>query len=103
MKLSYKIEENLQTLKSLLPLGKSFDLLQRTLDINGRKFYLFFIDGFAKDVNLEYVRRDMNDLDKDILKNIHTAEELIERAISSIEVGSLCCYCRPSYLSYTRY
>ncbi|MGL5676650.1 MAG: spore germination protein, partial [Cellulosilyticaceae bacterium] len=84
MKLTYKIEDNLQLLKSKLPLGTSFDLLQRVLDIRGRKFYLFFIDGFTKDTNLEYVRRDISALDKDTFDHIHTADELIERAISSI-------------------
>ncbi|MGL5676992.1 MAG: spore germination protein, partial [Cellulosilyticaceae bacterium] len=49
---------------------------------------LFFIDGFTKDTNLEYVRRDISALDKDTFDHIHTADELIERAISSIEAST---------------
>lgn len=88
MKLSYHIDENLKIFNSMLPLGKSFDLIERVIAINNRKFYLFFIDGFTKDVNLEYVRRDIASIPLDVLNHIHTAQELIERAISAIEAST---------------
>lgn len=86
MKLTNDIQENLKLLRSALPLGKSFDLIEKVLTIHGRKFYLFFIDGFTKDTNLEYVRRDIYALKKEDFDSIHSAKDLIEKAISSIEV-----------------
>ena len=86
MKLSYSLDENLRNFKKIMPVGKSFDVLERIVEVSGRKFYLYFIDGFAKDTNLEYVRRDMSNLDAETMKHIHTGDELAERAISSIEV-----------------
>ena len=86
MKLSYSLDENLRNFKKIMPVGKSFDVLERIVEVSGRKFYLYFIDGFAKDTNLEYVRRDMTNLDAETMKHIHTGEELAQRAISSIEV-----------------
>lgn len=88
MKLSYHIQDNLNTFNKLLPLGKSFDILTKVIHIHNRKFHLFFIDGFTKDTNLEYVFRDLSALDIDTFNSIHTAEELIEKALSAIEVAT---------------
>lgn len=88
MKLTSNLQDNIHALKAILPIGKSFDLLEKTLRIHGRNFHLYFLDGFAKDTNLEYVRRDIFTLPKETLDQIHTAEELIEYAISSIEVST---------------
>lgn len=43
------ILECIRTMNSLLPLGKSFDILQRDIQVGGRTGVLFFIDGFTKD------------------------------------------------------
>lgn len=87
MKLTNDIQENLKLLRNALPLKKSFDIIEKVLTFHNKKFYLFFIDGFTKDVNLEYVRRDIYDLSKSDFDSIHSAKDLIEKAISSIEVG----------------
>lgn len=86
MKLTSNLQDNLHSLKAILPIGKSFDILEKVLKIHGRTFYLYFLDGFAKDTNLEYIRRDIYALPQDTLDHIHNAEELIQLAISSIEV-----------------
>lgn len=86
MKLTSNLQDNLHSLKAILPIGKSFDILEKILKIHGRTFYLYFLDGFAKDTNLEYIRRDIYALPQDTLDHIHNAEELIQLAISSIEV-----------------
>ena len=88
MKLTSNLQDNLRALHSIIPLGKSFDILEKKLLIHGRTFYLYFIDGFAKDTNLEYVRRDIFALPQETLDKIHTAEDLISYAISSIEVST---------------
>lgn len=86
-KLTRNLDHNLELLKQTLPVGKSFDMIEKILDIHGKKFHLFFIDGFAKDTNLEYIRRDIYALKDEDFKSIHSAKDLIQKAISSIEVS----------------
>ena len=82
-------EDNIQMLREALNVGKSFDVLERIFTVHDRTFHLYFLDGFAKDTNLEYVRRDMNNADEKIIASIKSAKELAEKAISSIEVSVL--------------
>lgn len=88
LKLTSNLQDNLHALKAVVPIGKSYDLLEKVLKIHGRTFYLYFLDGFAKDTNLEYVRRDIFALPQETLDSIHSAEDLIQIAISSIEVSA---------------
>lgn len=88
MKLTSNLKDNLRELHSILPLGKSFDILEKKLIIHGRTFYLYFIDGFVKDVNLEYVRRDLYDLSPETLSKIYRAEDLLIYGVSAIEIST---------------
>ncbi|MEF9960552.1 MAG: spore germination protein [Niameybacter sp.] len=88
MKLTSNLQDNLHQLHAILPIGKSFDILEKVLYIHGRTFYLYFIDGFAKDTNIEYIRRDIFALPQETIDKIHTAEDLIRHGISSIEVST---------------
>ncbi len=88
MYLTNNLDKNLKMLKSVLKVGESFDILERVVSVHGHKFYLYFIDGFVKDTNFEYVRRDMFNVDKTEFETIHSATELIEKAISSIETST---------------
>lgn len=87
MNLSNSLKENVKLLKDTLPLGSSFDIIEKILTIHERDFYLYFIDGFTKDINLEYVRRDIYALSPEDFNSIHCAKDLIQKAISSIEVS----------------
>ncbi|ONI44876.1 spore gernimation protein GerA [Candidatus Epulonipiscioides gigas] len=86
MELSTSIEENLKALKSILPLGKSFDIVLKQIHIFEKTFYLFFIDGFIKDTNLEFVRRDIMAIGEKKVNSLSDAKQLIEMAVSSLEV-----------------
>lgn len=88
MYLTNNLKENLDMLKSVLNVDESFDILERIINIHGVKFYLYFVDGFVKDVNFEYIRRDMMNLNKDEFMTINSATDLIEKAISSIETST---------------
>lgn len=48
-KVSIHIDDNIQIMRSRLPITESFDLLQRDILIGGRESSFFFVDGFAKD------------------------------------------------------
>ncbi len=88
MYLTNSLEENLNKLKSILKVDESFDILERVINIKGEKFHLFFVDGFVKDVNFEYIRRDMYNIKKEDFISINSATDLIEKAISSIETST---------------
>lgn len=81
------LTKNIQMFREALKVGKSFDVLERIFTVYDKTFYLYFLDGFAKDTNLEYVRRDMNNADKAIYDQLKSAKELAEKTISSIEVS----------------
>ncbi len=50
--ISKNLEDNVQYLKSVLPVEKSFDIIQRDMEIGGRKSSFYFIDGFTKDESM---------------------------------------------------
>ncbi len=85
MKLSHDLQDNLRKLKSILNIDKSFDIIERIIDVHNTKFHMYYLDGFIKDTNLEYVRRDMYNLKEEDFKKINDAKDLIEKALSSIE------------------
>ncbi|MHC1749126.1 MAG: spore germination protein [Cellulosilyticaceae bacterium] len=87
MDVSKDIHQTLRALKSKLPVGNSFDLLEKKLEIHDKTFYLYFIDGLIKDINIEYIRRDIYTLKPEDFNKIHTAKDLINLAISCAEVA----------------
>lgn len=86
MNLSNSLEENVHKIRVALKLGESFDILERIITVHNETFYLYYLDGFMKDSNLEYVRRDMNSLSEEVFKSIKSAKDLAQKGISSIEV-----------------
>ena len=88
MKLTKNFKNNLDIIKKELNVGKSFDILERIIDVHNTKFYCYYLDGFVKDTNMEYVRRDMYNLKAEDFKTINSANELIEKALSSIEAST---------------
>lgn len=88
MNLSSNLHENVSKLRQGLNLGKTFDVIERIIDVHNTKFYLYYLDGFVKDTNMEYVRRDMYNLKKEDFDEIKTATDLIEKALSSIETST---------------
>ena len=88
MKLTDDLKKNVEIIEKNLNVGNTFDMLARIVDVHNTKFYLYYLDGFVKDTNLEYVRRDMYNLKKEDFDSIKSANELIEKALSSIEASS---------------
>lgn len=85
MKLQINFNENMRSIKSVLGIEKSFDIVARELYIAEKKSCIFFIDGFAKDDITFYIFETLQklkkeDLKKDVIKN------LLNRNIGYIEV-----------------
>lgn len=49
MLINGSLENHVQMMGNLLPVAKSFDLIQRNLIIGGRESSYYFVDGFTKD------------------------------------------------------
>jgi len=58
-RLSRDLEENLEFFRRTLGIGESFDVIERNLEIAGRRAALVFVDGLAKDEVMTMVLRDM--------------------------------------------
>lgn len=54
-KISDNYTANVERLRSLLDIDKSFDIIEKRLVVGGRRASLFFIDGFVKDEILEKI------------------------------------------------
>ena len=67
MKLTDDLKKNIEIIEKNLNVGNTFDMLARIVDVHNTKFYLYYLDGFIKETNLEYVRRDMYNLKKEDL------------------------------------
>lgn len=55
MSLCTDLKSNVIILENVLNSGESFDLIDRRLQINGRKARLYFVDGLIKDSVMEKV------------------------------------------------
>ncbi len=82
MKLTKSLDENIKTLKKMLPIDKSFDLIGREIDMGGIRGYLLFVDGFAKDDIMIHV---MKELQKVQPEGGLTARKLLLQNIPYIE------------------
>ena len=71
MKLTDDLKKNIEIIEKNLNVGNTFDMLARIVDVHNTKFYLYYLDGFIKDTNLEYVRRDMYNLKKENFENFN--------------------------------
>lgn len=88
MKLTKDFKKNLDFLRTELNVKKSFDVLEKVMDVHNTKFYCFYLDGFVKDTNMEYVRRDLYDMSDADFNSIHNIDEFVQKAISSIEADT---------------
>lgn len=59
MPLSDRIEENIQYLKSRLPIGTSFDLMTRDLRLGETRAYFLGVNGFCKNEILQQIFSDL--------------------------------------------
>lgn len=83
--LSTKLDENVSFLKEALGIGKSFDVIHRELEFGGRKFGLFFVDGFAKDDVMNVITIHLAKLDREQLAP-DAVSKLLKTHIGYLEV-----------------
>ncbi len=88
MKLTRDIEKNRSIMKELLPIGKSFDVIERQLVIGGKKASMYFIDGFVKDGVVSKMITFLFSITPDKLTGIDTAEKFSAHFIPYVEVST---------------
>lgn len=82
--LKKNLKDNIDKIKQLLPVEKSFDIIGREVTIGEKQAYLLFVDGFAKDDIMLRVLEDLQSVKKE--DNINTIKALIDKKIAYIEV-----------------
>lgn len=84
MEISKDININIKSVKNILPVEQSFDLIGRDIIIGEKKAYLLFVDGFAKDDIMLFVLKELQAVKKD--NNISDIADIIKKKIAYIEV-----------------
>jgi len=85
MKVSQNIENTRKYIHDTLPMGKSFDLIEREFIMGGKKTYMYFIDGFAKDGVLSKMIAFLLGITPEKMKNINNASEFAANFIPYVE------------------
>jgi len=84
-RLSDDIKENLKYFRETLGIGESFDVMERELEIAGRRAALIFIDGLVKDDVMALVLKEMLAADRADLTPV-ALEALFKRRLPYVEV-----------------
>lgn len=87
---SRKLEDNVQNLDQILPIGQSFDLLQRNILIGEKKSSFYFINGFTKDDAMQKIMNFLFDIKAENLPE--NAERFIESCLPYEQVELLDTY-----------
>ena len=82
-------EENIRNLESVLHPEKSFDLINRALEIGGKKATLYLIDGFAQDAVLEKMLEYLMGLTPQEVAQAPTAQAFSQKYITHVETTLL--------------
>ena len=85
MKVSEHIEKTREYIHTTLPMDKSFDLIEREFIMGGKKTYMYFIDGFAKDGVLSKMIAFLLGITPDKMKNIKSSSDFAKNFIPYVE------------------
>ncbi len=88
MQISKNLEETRKIIHEILPIGKSFDLIEKEVIIGGIKSYMYFIDGFVKDGVISKMITFLFSVTPEKMKNINTAKEFASHFVPYVEVDT---------------
>ena len=74
-------QKHLMRLKKDLPLGESFDILERNLEIGGRKATAFYVDGLTDGMKAQHVLNYLLLIEPSEMENIFTSKEFIAKKV----------------------
>ena len=76
----------MQILKKELPIGKSFDMLERKLQIGGRAASMFFVDGLTDGEKAQHILAYLMRVPSTAMKGVSSSQEFIERSLPFLDV-----------------
>ena len=86
--ISRKLDENAQEMRTRLGIGISFDILERPLEIGGRRALCYFVDGFIKDKVTADIFASLQETERgEIVPNV--VRKLLARRIPYFEVDTV--------------
>ena len=83
MRLSSDYKSNLKLLGEALGVGYSFDIIERRIGVGENECAMFFIDGFAKDAELQRVMQQLMGM-----KSLESFDK-VYHSLTYVEVGKL--------------
>ncbi|MBQ3103178.1 MAG: spore germination protein [Oscillospiraceae bacterium] len=86
-KLSQDFEENCRVLDQLIGVGRSYDVIHRTLFVGGRRAKLWVIDGYGQDAVLERIMSVLLRVQEREMRQVQTAREFSDRFVTFSEIG----------------
>ena len=87
MDLTSNFDKNINTLSKALRVGKSFDIIERSIIIGDKKATMYYIDGFVKDDVMELIMSDFFSLSKTEMNLIKSPKDFMRRQIPYVEVA----------------
>lgn len=88
MEIFADIQKTKKLFRELLPIGKSFDVIEKRLIIAERESYMYFIDGFVKDGVVSKLMTAFVGLTPEKLKNVRDASDFAARYVPYVEVDT---------------
>lgn len=74
-------QNHMRILKNDLPIGDSFDILERTIKIGGRNATIFYVDGLTDGLKAQYVLNYLLAIRKEDMDNVTTSQQFIEEKL----------------------
>ena len=88
MKIFTDIEKTRKLFHDILPIGKSFDVIEKRLVIAEKESYMYFVDGFVKDGVVSRLMTSFVGLTPEKLKNVKDASDFAARFVPYVEVDT---------------
>lgn len=74
-------QNHMRILKNDLPIGDSFDILERTIKIGGRNATIFYVDGLTDGLKAQHVLNYLLAITKEDMNNVTTSQQFIEEKL----------------------
>lgn len=81
------ISKNIDEIKRLMNVDKSFDIINRDIIIGGRKASFFFVDGFIKDEVMEKILESFFSIDNKTMEEFSSVKDFSETFVPYVEVS----------------
>lgn len=84
--ISNSMEKNLELIHSILPVKKSYDIVERTFIFGEKKAVTYFINGFIKDEIMEEMLKKFLSIKKETMDSFSTIEDFMSNEIPHVSV-----------------